>query len=109
MHDLDQSEESLYPFHSVTSCSTVEPESSMSISDISIRDWETPDSCIEESMSTTQHAHKDDHRTLFHVDSSQSSDSTTHSCAPIISSAKKSDGIAVSHVFLNHLFKWCSS
>ena len=96
--DLDQSEESLYHIHSVTSCSTAEPESSMSISDTFARGWETPDNCIEEPMSTTQHAHEDDHRTLFHVDSSHSSDSTTHSCAPIISSATKSDGIAVSDI-----------
>ena len=44
-------------------------------------------------MSTTQHACEDDHRTLFHVDSSHSSDST----APIISSAK-SDGVPVSDI-----------
>ena len=45
---ISQSEESLYPIHSVTSCSTAEPESSMSFNDTSAKETHiNDDDCIE--------------------------------------------------------------
>ena len=94
--DPDQSEESLHPIHSVTSCSTAEFESSMSFSDTdtSTRETHINNNCVEEALLSTT---EDDHRIQFHADSSHS---TTHPCTPILS-AKMSDGIAVSDIALN--------
>ena len=101
--DPDQSEESLYPIHSVTSCSTAEPESSMSFSDTSAKDTHIndDDDCIEEPHSSTsvQHVYEDDHH---HVDSSHSTTVFSNSCTPI-SGAIMSNGIAVSDIALSDI------
>ena len=104
--DPDQSEESLYPIHSVTSCSTAELESSMSFNDTPyakdthIND---DDDCIEEPHSSTtsvQHVYEDESDDHHHVDLSHSTTVFSNSCTPI-SGATMSNGIAVSDIALS--------
>lgn len=87
--DPEQSEELLYPIHSVTSCSAAVHESGMSFSDtsaISVMETHINANCIEEpNLSTTsfQPAHEGDCRTSFHVDSSQSTTILSNSCIAV--------------------------